>query len=198
MGTPWADPPEMPTQVMSASAPGHTPPTRTSGTRRQTGVRNGRHRPTPTHGAGAIFDPTWIKVVAALATVVLVAAASVYVAARRTNPDRTRPADDLSAPTSSPPTELPSSTVTAPTTSSVPSRAPTGGAVEPIEADPSTTTTAAPAPDESGADPSSPPGSADALSACSAGQRSMIERGNHPWEWYVARFDDNGDGILCN
>jgi hypothetical protein len=45
--------------------------------------------------------------------------------------------------------------------------------------------------------PTSPPVAVDPLAACSAGQRNLIERGNHPWEWYAARFDPDGDGVLC-
>ena len=38
---------------------------------------------------------------------------------------------------------------------------------------------------------------ADALTLCGPGQRNLIERANHPWSWYVERFDPDGDGIFC-
>jgi hypothetical protein len=61
-----------------------------------------------------------------------------------------------------------------------------------------TTTSSAPQDPAPEPDPAGPPTvPADPLAACSTGQRSMIERGNHPWDWYVARFDADGDGVLC-
>jgi hypothetical protein len=37
----------------------------------------------------------------------------------------------------------------------------------------------------------------DPLTACSPGQRRLIERGGHPLSWYLERFDHDGDGVLC-
>jgi hypothetical protein len=50
---------------------------------------------------------------------------------------------------------------------------------------------------EPGASTTTPPAPIDPLEACSTGQRAVIGRGNHPWDWYVARFDPDRDGIFC-
>jgi len=151
--------------------------------------------------AGPLDLPHWIKlVVAALVAVIVVSAAGVYVAARRSADGQLgRASDELGAPAGSPAVGSPVST--APTTPPTAPRAPSGQAVQP---DTPVTTTAPASPSASttsplGAnpDPSAPPASGDPLAACSADQRSMIERGNYSWDWYLARFDENGDGILC-
>lgn len=64
--------------------------------------------------------------------------------------------------------------------------------------DPSSTSTTSPTttrPSTATTDP--PPSSSDPLALCSRGQRQLIERGEHPPEWYVDRFDPDHDGIFC-
>lgn len=49
-----------------------------------------------------------------------------------------------------------------------------------------------------GAAPTTTPALApDALALCGPGQREVIERAKHPWEWYQERFDPDGNGVLC-
>jgi hypothetical protein len=58
-------------------------------------------------------------------------------------------------------------------------------------APPVATTEPAPSPSPSVVPPLDP------FAACSPGQRQLIARGDHPWSWYVERFDPDGDGIFC-
>lgn len=82
---------------------------------------------------------------------------------------------------------------------------------------PSTSTTAAEAqpPGSPSREPTTPPSSdptvtsttvatstttsspAGELALCGPGQRNLIERANHPWAWYVERFDPDGNGVFC-
>jgi hypothetical protein len=58
-----------------------------------------------------------------------------------------------------------------------------------------TATTAVTAPASTASTTPVPP--VDPLALCAPGQRAAIERANHPWEWYVDRFDPDGNGVLC-
>jgi hypothetical protein len=57
----------------------------------------------------------------------------------------------------------------------------------------STSTTEPPSTDTTAGLPPS-----DLFALCSEGQLAILDRGNRPWSWYVARLDEDGDGILCN
>jgi hypothetical protein len=149
----------------------------------------------PTHMATA-GPPRGLPVgigLGALVAVVLLAAAGVLVAVSTGSDRRPSPSpDEIGAPAGVPAAGRSTSTSspTPPAQGEAPPGSGAGAAPDPpvTTTGPATTTTA-PSPD--------PPDGDDPLDACTAGQRNMIERGNHPWEWYLARFDEDGDGILC-
>jgi len=188
VGASWPDPP-------MTGPP--TPTLRSPGARHLTSDGSERRRPAK-HRSGDLSSlPLRTKLavpalVAAIAVVIVGGVLTLTGDARRT----AAPAGDVVGPGAR-------SDLTPPTTGSAPS--PTAPAEEaapatdaspgPPVAGPTTTTTlSSPTTPTTSATPTAP---SDPLAACSTAQRNVIERGNHPWEWYVARFDEDGDGILC-
>lgn len=186
IGASWCEP---------AAAGPPTPPLRSSEARHLTSGRSRSGRPSL---------PLWmnlaIPVLAAVIVVVAVAGVLTVAGDARDTPD---PADEVAGPATrpnaAPPTTASAPGSTAPTDAVADpageatsgSSSPTGPATTTPPAMPTTTPTTT---STTGA---ASPGPSDPLAACSTGQRNVIERGNHPWEWYVARFDEDGDGILC-
>ena len=184
-GGPWTDPPALSTQLVAVMPARHLAPD-LAGPRRRLS------------GSSGFFDLSpWMKVaVPALAAVIVLMTAGVFVTASSVaDRDLRPPSDELGVAI-----EVPGSEAAAPdavaATPPLATDTSAGEATEP--ASPASTT--APAPTSTTAAPSTSPTTAlaDPLAACSPGQRMAIERGNHPWEWYVARFDQDGDGIFCS
>ncbi len=189
VGASWPDPP-------MAGPP--TPTLRSPGARHLTSDRSESRRPAK-HRSG---DLSSLPLRTQLAVPALVAAIAVVVVGgvlTLTGDARDMPAaaGDVAEPAArsdvAPPTTGPSPSSTAPADeTAAPATDATAG---PPVAGPTTTSTLSPQ-----TTPTTEPASgapSDPLAACSTGQRNVIERGNHPWEWYVARFDEDGDGILC-
>ena len=195
--TPWPDPPPtvLPTRAMAT-----LPDLRLAGS-----GDTARHRRIgQPRGFSAL--PPWMKVaVPALAAVVVLMAAGLFLTVvGDSDRDLGAPTDELGAPAGT-------SNVTPPATDTAPAPTATDdGATEPAQATDAdaaagpTTSTEPPAASAtttpSRATPSTvpaPQAPGDPLAACSVGERNLIERGNHSWDWYLARFDEDGDGILC-
>lgn len=192
VAAPWPDPPQAgpptPTQPIPVTP---ARPARHMANGGQTG--RGRSRPNDHETFTA-----WMKIaVPALAAVVVLMTAGVLVTLAK---DGGSEQSASAAADPAPSTPATSTTTDAPAVADddLAAPAPVPATDLGTEPTPTTTTGTAPAPAESlpPAD-SAPPPSDDPLAACSEGQRNMIERGNHPWEWYLARFDENGDGVLC-
>ena len=182
IGASWSDPPV-------TGPPTPTPTQRSPGARHLTSGRPGNRRPPL---------PLWMKVaVPALVAVIVGAAAGVLTIAggARSTSD---PADEVAGPATrpdvAPPTIASSAGPAAPTE---PVADPAGGATPETSAPGEPVTTTTPLPPTTPSTEPALPAPSDPLAACSTGQRNVIERGNHPWEWYVSRFDEDGDGILC-
>jgi hypothetical protein len=198
-GAPWTDPPVVPTEPLAVEvAPArHLAPD----PRGPRGPRGSRRPPSETGGTS--FDlPTWMKVVVpALVAVIVLATAGVLVTASRgADPDPEQPSGELGAAgeASGSGTAAPDGAAgPAPIAADAPAGQPTGPSpspdstvTPPATGTPATTTPPVPPTTD-------PAASGDPLAACAPGQRAAIERGNHTWDWYVARFDQDGDGILC-
>jgi hypothetical protein len=183
IGASWCDPPAV------------GPPTlRSRGARHLTGGSGGNRPSLP--GWIKVGVPASIVVVGALAMAGALAIAGEARDARDPVDEGAAPAI---APDVAPPTTTSSGSPTAPVEAAAdPAGESTPETPRPARPAPTTATTLSPpaTPTSPTTEPASPVPS-DPLAACSSGQRSMIERGNHPWEWYVARFDADGDGILC-
>jgi hypothetical protein len=193
LGAPWVDRPAPPPRPAAAQL--------------------GRHLPrTGAGGAGGADHsavlPLWMKVaVPALATIAVLAVVGVLVTAARGGDTDLPGAAPVSPELASPVPTEPSApgAVSHPTPESAPDEEPATPPGTPTPTDgpgtaPTSTTTTSPV--RQGPDPA--PGAAvpstvpvDPLAACSTGQRNLIERSNHPWSWYAARFDTDGDGVLC-
>jgi hypothetical protein len=188
---PWTDPPDPPDQPAAA-----LPPTRSMDALPARHLPRGRAPGAAgpgrkSHTADRLLAvPVGLRIaMVALAAVIVLATAGVFVTAAGHDEDPGAPSpDELGAPGDA---DAPG-VASAPTTSPVPSTTSSTSTVPP-----SPTSTGAPATTEPSSVPTSTVPAGDPLAACSTGQRNAIERGNHPWSWYVERFDEDGDGILC-
>jgi hypothetical protein len=183
-GPAWTDPTALSTQPVPVMPARHLTPD-LAGPRRRLNDSSGTFDLSP-----------WMKAaVPALTAVIVLMTAGVFVTASSGTDRDLRPSSEGLGVA----IEVPGSGAAAPAavaaTPPLATDTSAGEATEP--ASPASTTP--PAPTSTTTAPSTSPTTApaDPLAACSPGQRMAIERGNHPLEWYVARFDQDGDGIFC-
>jgi hypothetical protein len=185
VGAPWTDPPPVPTDPMGVPSAQHL----ASGTRRVSPrpglsrrvpiLLRGRRSPSPPSQPSSSWQRSgW----------------SSSARPPPTAPAPGPPPGELGAPTPLP-DPAPTTTVVTPPSSGAPSESiGTAGTSATTLATEATTPTPPPEP---GASTTAPPAPIGPLEACSTRQRAVIDRGNHPRDWYVARFDPDGDGIFC-
>jgi hypothetical protein len=182
VGAPWVDPPALPTEPVAGVAARHlaTPANDARGRARVTGHVS--------------ETPPWLRILAALAAViVLFTIGALFAVAHRGHGSSGSPAAAAGGAATSARSGVALSAATPPAL-------PAGGSSSPMS--PGSTSTSIPsptAPPRAGANVSVPPTTlGDPLSACSVGQRRVIEQAKHPSEWYEAHFDPDADGIFCN
>ncbi len=156
-------------------------------------------RQVPAHVTPDRGLPPVVRTVATVLVVVGFAAGLATIGASLTSRDAGQAGDPLGR--QPPPTAPPApDTAEAPAQHEAPGDAAPSTTVATATSPSSPTATSSP-PSDGGASPPSPsrtvPPASDPLAACTTGQRQLIERGNHPWSWYLERFDHNGDGVLC-
>lgn len=172
----WFDPADLPTERMAAVGDGPDRGRRAARARRE-----------------GLEAAPWIRIAAlALVAAVALSAAGLLALSFDTGPgddspsehaghsatsDASRTADAVSSGSA------PSTSAADPSTTATPT---TGAATTSPETDRASATA-----------PTTASSSTDPLALCSQAQRMIIQRGNHPWSWYVDRFDRDRDGIFC-